>query len=385
MRAVAYYKKGDIHFSSTLPEPKINSPDEVLIEVSYCGICGTDLHEYTDGPIFFPKDGETNPLSNIPLPQPMGHEFSGFVKAIGSNVTKVEVGDKVVVEAGCGCKDVHRWPDSKLYEKRKDTFCSACENGIDNCCENYDFTGLGVVGGAFAERVVVGERHIVKLPEEVPTDVGALVEPISVAWHAVRVSKFEKGKSALILGAGPIGLAAILALKAHGASKIVVSELAERRRILASKMGVEVFDPSKHGDNAVTELRNIPRGQHGFDYAFDCSGVKATFNTALKALSFRGCAVNVAIWGPKPIDYYPMEITLQEKNLTGSIGYTVQDFEEVVAAMHKGDISIEECRHLITGKYKLEDGWDKGFMELMNHKEKNIKILLTPNNHSELD
>ena len=75
---------------------------------------------------------------------------------------------------------------------------------------------------------------------------------------------------------------------------------------------------------------------------------------------------------------------IRDRKLTGSIGYVVQDFEEVVDALHKGDISIEECKHLITGRQKLENGWEKGFMELMNHKETNIKILMTPNNHHEL-
>lgn len=381
MRALAYYKKQDIHYAEDLPEPVIGSPKELIIDVAFCGICGSDLHEYTEGPIFMPKDGQTHPLSNRPLPQPMGHEMTGIVREVGSGVTKVKVGDHVVVEAGCGCKDLPRWPQSKHHGKPQ---CAACEAGLDNCCEYAGFTGLGVVGGGFAERVVVGEYHAVPLPKDIPLDVGCLVEPLSVCWHALKLANFKAGSSALVLGSGPIGLATILALKAMGASQIVVSEPAKIRREFAEKLNITVFDPSEHGYDAVAELRKISKSGNGFDYAFDCSGIKPTFDTGLGAITYRGTLVNVAIWGKK-LEFDPMDVTLQEKHFTGSIGYVVQDFEEVVAAIHKGDIKVDEIRHLITGKVNIKDGWEKGFLELMNHKETNVKILLTPNNNNELN
>ncbi|QLL34143.1 hypothetical protein HG536_0F04700 [Torulaspora globosa] len=381
MRALAYFKKGDIHFADDLPEPTIENDEEVLIDVSWCGICGTDLHEYLDGPIFMPRDGGEHPLSGKRLPQPMGHEMSGIVSKIGSKVTKVKAGDHVVVEAGCSCLDIKRWENSSL---KTNAACSACAKGMVNCCAHAGFTGLGVTGGGFAERVTVSQDHCVVIPKELPLDVAALVEPLSVTWHAAKIAGFQKGQTACVMGAGPIGLAAVLVLKGFGASKIVVSELASIRRDLASSLGVEVFNPAEHAD-AIEELRKIPVGQDGFDAAFDCSGVKATFDTALHVTTFRGVSVNVAIWGNKPIDYHPMDVTLKEKRLTGSIGYTVEDFREVVEAIHSGRIPLQDCRQLITGKQKLEDGWEKGFLELMNHKETNVKILLTPNNHNELN
>lgn len=381
MRALAYFKKQDIHYTEDLPEPKINHPKELIIDVAYCGICGSDLHEYTDGPIFLPKDGHTHPLSNAKLPQAMGHEMTGIVREIGSEVTKVKVGDHVVIEAGCGCKDLPRWPQSKFYGSKP---CAACEAGLDNCCEHAGFTGLGVVSGGFAERVVVGEYHTIPLPNDIPLDVGCLVEPLSVVWHALKLANFKANKSALVLGSGPIGLACVLALKAQGASQIVVSEPAKIRRDFAEKLNITVFDPSKHGNNAVEELKKLSKSGNGFDFAFDCSGIKATFETGLQAITYRGSLVNVAIWG-KTLDFDPMEVTLLEKHFTGSIGYVAEDFEEVVAAIHKGDIKVDEIRHLITGKTDIKDGWEKGFLELMNHKETNVKILLTPNNHNELD
>lgn len=383
MRAIAYFKQNDIHFSSDLPEPRIGADDEVLIDVSWCGVCGTDLHEYLDGPIFMPKDGETNPLSGEELPQPLGHEFSGVVAEVGPKVTKVKVGDHVVVEASLGCLDTHRWSKTRL-SCTQDKPCGACRKGFTNCCEHNGFTGLGVVGGAFAEKVVAGERHCIKVSPDLPLDVAALVEPLSVSWHALRSAGFQKGMTACILGAGPIGLTTIAALKGAGAKKIVVSELAQIRREFAQSIGAEVFDPTAHGTNAAEVLKKMSGDDDGFDFAFDCSGVKATFDMGLAVTTFHGVCVNVAIWGHKPVDYYPMLVTCKEKILTGSIGYTTLDFESVVNALQNGDIPLDDCKKLISGKYTLEDGWEKGFMQLMHHKDKCIKILLTPNNHGEL-
>lgn len=380
MRGLAYFKEGDIHFTDSLPEPKLTSPDSLLISPSFVGLCGSDLHEASH-PIFFPKDGHRHKLSENELPQALGHEVSGYVKAIGPAVTQFKVGDRVVVEASASCVDKHRWPNAKFANT---PICDACNEGYENCCEYAGFSGLGVVSGGFADTMETIEHHVVKLPDFLPMDVGALVEPLSVAWHGSRVANFTPGKTALILGAGPIGLAMILVLKAKGAKKIVVSELASIRRELAERFNVETFDPSKHGDNAISELRSITEGNKGFDFAFDCSGVAPTFNTGIAAIHFRGTYCNVAIWG-KGLNFNPMDITLQEKNLTGSIGYTVEDFKQVVDAFEKKKIDPKECEHLITGRQKIEDGWEKGFLELMNHKDTNIKALLTPNNHGELD
>ena len=169
-----------------------------------------------------------------------------------------------------------------------------------------------------------------------------------------------------------------------GAGKIVVSEVAERRIEMAKNLGVEVFNPSKHGQKSIEVLRGLTKSHDGFDYSYDCSGIQVTFETSLKALTFKGTATNIAVWGPKPVPFQPMDVTLQEKILTGSIGYVVEDFEGVVQAIHNGDITLEDCKQLITGKQKIEDGWEKGFQELMDHKESNVKILLTPNNHGEM-
>lgn len=382
MRSLAYFKTGDIHFTDKIDTPKINNDHELMIDVAWCGICGTDLHEFLEGPIFMPKDGDTHYLSGLDLPLPMGHEMSGIVKEVGKGVTRFKPGDRVVIEATTSCGDTHRWPKSKVA---KGELCPACEMGLPNCCTHGSFQGLGSVGGGFAEQVVVGEKHVVKIPDKLPLDVAALVEPLSVAWHAARLAEFKVGSNALVLGSGPIGLAMILALKGMKAGKIVVSEPAKLRRELAEKLNVVVFNPTHtRAQNAIEKLKELSPKDHGFDYTFDCSGVQDTFNAAVKAACIQGHIVNVAIWGPKPVAFHPMDMTYGEKKLTGTMGYVTRDFEEVVDAIDKGYISIEECKLLITGRVKLEDGMEKGFHELIEHKETNVKILLTPNNHGEL-
>ncbi|CAR22312.1 2,3-butanediol dehydrogenase [Lachancea thermotolerans CBS 6340] len=381
MRALAYFGQKDIRFTDSLAQPQVSHEDEVEIDVSWCGVCGSDLHEYLDGPIFFPANGKTHAMSGQGLPQAMGHEMSGIVSKVGSDVSKVKVGDHVVVGACCTCEDRARWPDVK---HEREGLCIACKTGNPNCCTDLGFCGLGCQSGGFAEKIVLSERNVVKIPNSLPLDVAALVEPISVSWHAVRISKLQPGQTALVLGAGPIGLAAVLALQSHGAGTIIVSEPADTRRQKAEALGAQTFNPTEHGDNVIEALRKLAPGGEGFNFSYDCCGTSETFSAGLHTLTPKGVAVNIAVWGPKPIDFYPMDVTTSERFVTGSICYTTQDFEEVVDAMDKGKIDINKVKTMITGRERIENGFENGIMDLINNKEKNIKILLTPNNFKEL-
>lgn len=385
MRALAYFGKGDVHFTDSLPEPTIRAPDELLLDIRYTGICGTDLHEVmADKPNFFPEDGHRHEISNNELPQAMGHEMAGVVREIGPGVTKFKVGDHVSVEPTGTCRDRYRWPDAPNANKPK---CPACKKGMYNTCAYLGLIGNGVQSGGLAERVVINESHCYKIPNHIPLEVVALIQPIAVSWHAVGVSRYRQDGSVLILGGGPIGLTTILALNGHGCTDIVVSEPAKMRRDLAEKMGCRVFDPSKHSAEEGTKiLRSMAPGGDGFDYSFDCSGVPATLRASIECLTFRGAAVNVAMWDRgKAVDFFPMDITKQEKTYTGSMCYTYHDFEEVIDAFEKGLIDPERASHMISAKVPLERAFEDGIMRLITHKEETIKVLITPNNFGELD
>ncbi|ODV58169.1 2,3-butanediol dehydrogenase [Ascoidea rubescens DSM 1968] len=388
MKGLLYYGKDELKFSNEIPRPKITHPEEVLIKVHWCGICGTDLLEYVKGPVFFDKVGpHGHPISGIRLPQTMGHELSGEIVEIGSDVAKIRsdlnIGDNVVCEPTNYCKDKKRWPesDSSLRALKTGTSeCEACRLGLTNLCEDNGLFGLGVHNGGLAEYIVVAAHHIVKVPSFVPLDCAALVQPLSVSYHAFRVNDFKEGSSALIIGAGAIGLGCILAANAFDASKVVCSEPAKIRREQAEKFGVTPFNPMDYRSNeeAIRELKKLSPGGSGFDYAFDCSGLPITFNTGLAALKPRGTLVNLAIWPHKPIDFYPMAMTSGEKRITGSMCYTIEDFEGIIDCMAKGKMPIEHLREFITKKVPIEDGVEGGFIDLIKNKDIHIKILISP-------
>lgn len=377
MKAIVYHDREDVRYHLDFPEPQIVRPDDVKIKVHYCGICGSDLKEYLDGPIFFSKKGTNNEVSNLPYPQCMGHEISGEVYEVGSEVDNLQIGDKVVVEVTGTCFDRYRFPESPNFNKPK---CGSCLEGHYNACAYLGLTGLGFTNGGCSEYLVTAASKAIKFQEDIiPMDVAAVIQPIAVSWHAVRVSHFQEGQSALILGGGPIGLTTIFALKGNKAGKIVVSEPALARRQLAEKLGVTVFDPTgKSVDECVEELRKLSPNGYGFNHSYDCSGVPATFQTSLRALNIRGTATNVAVWAHKSVPYFPMEATWAEKIITGSICFVKDDFIDVVNALHEGTIPVDEVKLLITSKIHLEDGVEKGFLELIHHKEKHIKILFSP-------
>lgn len=379
MRALAYFKKGDVRFTKDLEEPKIVADDELIIDISWCGICGTDLHEYLDDPIFFPMDGKTNEISGLGVPQAIGHEMSGIVSKIGPGVRNLKVGDHVVVEPSGSCKDRYRWSTTEKPA------CAACQKGLYNVCSHLGLCGAGVQSGGCAERMCINESHCFKVPDNFPLDVAALIQPIAVCWHALRVCDFKKHSSVLIIGGGPIGLGMILALNGFGCTEIVVSEPARLRRELAAKMGAIPFDPSERPhDESIEYLRSIAPGGDGFDYTFDCSGLPVTLKAAVRCLTYRGTAVNVAMWGDRPVNFLPMDITKQEKRYIGSMCYTAQDFLEVIDAFDKKKIDVEKASHMITDKIPLEVGVEKGIKKLITHKDHTIKVIMTPNNYGEL-
>lgn len=379
MKGLVYYGKDDIRYDASHPEPQLKSPKDVKIKVAYCGICGSDLHEYLGGPKFF--EGNRNEISDIPKKkQCMGHEMSGQVVEIGPEVKSVKFGDKVAVEATGTCMDRYRFPKSPNYKKEP---CPSCAEGLYNCCNNIGFNGLGFDDGGFAEYCVFGESHAVPYPGDViPDDVAALIEPIAVAWHAVRASGAKTGGSALILGAGPIGLATILSLKGNQVDNIVVLEPSKARRELAEKFNVDTYDSTNvSAEQSAEELKKYTKGGLGFSQSYNCSGVPATFPISFMALKTNGVGINVAMWPRIPLEFFPMDVTLREKFLTGSMSYTRRDFDEVIEAFKQGRIHPEEVRTLITQVASLERGVEDGFKELINNKGKHIKVLISASAH----
>lgn len=383
MKGLVYHGPKDLRYDTDVPTPSISHPLEVLIDVHYCGICGTDLKEYSsDVPNFFDPNNGPNKITGLSPPLCMGHEIAGIVTAIGNEVTTVQVGDHVVVDPSVHCADLPRFKDTTpVHQHHK---CVQCRRGLTNICDHLSLCGLGATNGGLAETFVTSEAHTIVVPKSIPLEVAALTQPLAVSYHAVRISHFKPGSSALVIGGGAIGLAAILSCFGFKASSVICSEIAELRRKNAEQLGAKGFNPATSKDN-VADLLALSPGGHGYDYVFDCTGLEVTLHTALAVCISNGTIVNVAIWGNHPIRFFPMSVTKHEKHLLGSMCYTREDFEGVLAAFDRGDMSIEATKKLITTVVSLENGIEGGFDHLIKNKDTEVKVLITPNNHGEVE
>ena len=351
MKAARFHGQKDVRIEN-IDEPVTRS-GTVKIAVAWCGICGTDLHEYLEGPIFISKPGHPHPLSHESLPVTMGHEFSGTIEEVGDGVEGLKVGDNVVVEPYFVCNE-----------------CPPCMAGNYHLCEKMGFIGLAGGGGGLSEKVVVDQRWVHPIGD-IPLDEAALIEPLSVAHHAVVRSGAKAGDVALIGGAGPIGLLTAAILKGIGVTTIM-SELstARKEKSLSSGAADYVVDPTT--ENVKARVLELTDGV-GVDVAFECAGVNIVLDTLLDALRPAGVLVNVSIWGhPATVDM--QKIVLKEIDLRGTIAY-VRDHEETIALVTSGKIDLKP---FITGRIALDDLITEGFDTLINHNDTAVKILVHP-------
>lgn len=350
MKAAVWYGKKDVRVMD-VPEPPSPPKGWVKVKVQWCGICGSDLHEYITGPIFIPVD-KPHPLTGGTAPLILGHEFSGDVVEIGPDVTNVKVGDRVAPDACQVC-----WE------------CARCRENRYSLCEKLAFTGL-MTDGAFAEYVNVPAYTIYKIPDTMSYEVGAVIEPLAVAMHAIRRAPLVQGDTAVVMGAGTIGLATLMCAKAAGASKIYTIEMAKARKEYALKAGATaVLDPTE--TDIVKTVKELTNG--GADVVFECIGNDKTAPIAIELARSAGRVVIVGIFEKaSTLNFNALSFT--EKEVTGSLGY-YGEFAPAIQLVSDGRIDVEP---LITGKIRLEDIVDKGFEELVNRKEENIKILVKP-------
>lgn len=275
----------------------------------------SDLHEYLGGPTFAPETA--HPVTKETIPVTFGHEFSGTVLEVGKGVKGFKTGQHVSIQP-------------TIY----DGTCGACKRNLQNICYNGGFVGLSGWGGGLSDAVVVPADYVLPLPDNIPLDVAALVEPLSVGWHAVKQSPLEKDSNVLILGGGPIGIAVILALRARGCGKIIVSEISTSRQKFAKHFGAdEILDPRK--DDVVARSKQLSGGE-GVDIVFDCAGVAVGLEAACKAIKVKGTVVNVAIW-EKAVPFQPNDLVFKEGKYVACLGYVKQDFRDVIEAISSGE------------------------------------------------
>ena len=313
MKAALFHAKEDLRIEE-VPEPS-PGPGEVKLQNAFAGICGSDLHVYYSPEAAGIDLENPHPVTGSTLPQILGHEFSGTVTELGEGVTNVAVGDRVAV-----------WPIYYCGE------CPACRKGMFNACQKIGFHGLTSNGGGMAEFTTVPASKLHVLPDNVDLRLGALVEPMSVAWHAVERSGVDAGGTALIAGAGPIGIGVWFALKARGIEKVLVSEPSAERRATIATLGATVIDPVNEDlAAAVSELSD----GDGVDVAFDAAGAGPAITSALASLVPGGRVVVVAIH-ERPMEFLPTQLVMAETDIAGALAYLPEDFDAVIKAMSEG-------------------------------------------------
>jgi (R,R)-butanediol dehydrogenase / meso-butanediol dehydrogenase / diacetyl reductase len=351
MKAAVYHDRRDVRVED-VDEPTSPAGGEVLVTPLWCGICGTDVHEYTDGPIVTPV--EPHPLTGATNPQVLGHEFSAEVVEVGGDVTNVKPGDRVSVMPLIYCGH-----------------CHYCRLGQHQLCAQMACTGLSHRWGGLAEAAIVSAGQLTRIPDELDDQQGALVEPIAVSARGVDRAGVGPGSSVLVTGAGPIGMLSAEYALARGATTVVVSEPNAGRRAIAERLGVQAtFDPTSI--DVVEAVRELTGGL-GVDASIECSGSAAALDTCIKATRSLGTVAQTGLHvRPAPIDAF--QLSLHEITLVGTWCYPVTDWPRIIALLASGRM---DGRASITSAPGL-DGTVDSFERLIDREGSDVKILINP-------
>ncbi len=353
MKAARFHGRRDIRIDE-VPEPNGSLGEhEVLLEVAASGICGTDLHEYAEGPLLTSRT--PHPLTGASVPQILGHELSGTVLAVGDAVSRAQPGDRVTVMPGIFCGE-----------------CHYCLRGLQAHCVRMGSTGMNDRWGGFAPRAVVADYQVTPLPANVSLDEGALMEPAAVAFWAVARAGIVPGSDVLVTGAGPIGALVVLAGLAAGAAHIYVVDPNRRRREATLALGAtEVFDP--HDTDVSDELMRCSGGL-GVDVSVECSGTEAGLATCVAATRARGTIAQTGIH-MRPVAVDVARLNSHALTLMGTWCWLAFDFERVVALVASGRFPIG---NVISRRIALDGVVDQGFESLLSPQTDDLKVLVVP-------
>ena len=302
------------------PKPK---SDEVLIKIEYVGVCGSDLHYYEHGRI-----GDFI----VETPFILGHEAAGTVVEIGSEVKNLKVGDRVALEPGKTCGK-----------------CEFCKSGKYNLCKDVIFFATPPVDGVFQEYVAHEAGLCFKLPENVSTMEGALVEPLAVGLHAALQGGATLGQTAVVTGTGCIGLCSLLSLKAMGVSKIIVVDIMEKRLQKALELGANYVINGKDED-AVERIMELTDGK-GFDLGIETAGSQITASQLIKAAK-KGSTIVFVGYSASGEMTLPIGMAL-DKELNFKTVFRYRNiYPMAIEAVSKGQIKVKD---IVTNYFELDD------------------------------
>jgi len=343
MKALTLTAYNEFEFGD-VPDPEI-SDQEVLIAIKACGICGSDIHG---------MDGSSG--RRIP-PIIMGHEGAGEIVSVGSSVSDWKAGDRVTF-------------DSTVYCGK----CESCLSGQINLCPDRNVLGVSCDDyrrhGAFAELVKVPQHILCAIPDAVPFEQAAFAEPVSIALHGVNRVPLKPGDSAVVVGAGLIGLLVVQALKAKGAGTVIAVDLDEKRLEMALELGADHTLIS--GDDVPARVRELVGNPDGADIAMEVVGFGPTIQIAIDSVrkgGSIGCVGNLKAEVPFPLQ----AVVTRELSLFGSCA-SAGEYGDAVEAVASGAIKVEP---LISAIADLADGSD-WFHRLHANTEGLMKVILRP-------
>lgn len=319
-------------------KPVVND-DEVLMETKRIGICGSDIHVFHG----------LHPYTSYPIVQ--GHEVSGVVREIGKNVTGVSVGDQITFTPQVTCGT-----------------CFPCKNGMYHICENLKVMGFQT-NGAGQEFFTLPEWNVVKLPDNMPLDYGAFIEPVAVAVHALERGGNIEDKKVLVLGAGTIGNLVAQSAKALGAKSVMITDIQEYKLEIADSCGIDF--PVNSSVLDINKAIEDSFGINKADIILECVGVQTTITQAINVARKGTTIVVVGVFGENPIVDLGL-VQDRELNIIGSLMYQKADFEKAVELVASKKINLE---HLITHRFHFNQ-YMEAYQTIDESQGKFIKVMI---------
>ncbi len=337
MKQQVMTEPGKIIFQDVpLAEPKA---DEVLIKILRIGVCGSDIH----------VNHGKHPYTSYPVTQ--GHEVSGTIEKCGTDVDYLNVGDLVTIQPQVVCGT-----------------CYPCTHGGYHICDNLKVMGFQTTGMA-SEYFCTDAQRVLKLPEEMTPDEGAMVEPLAVACHALSRSIGLKGKNVIVMGAGPIGNLVGQAAKGLGAKAVLITDLSDFRLEMARKVGLDYMVNPLNDDLSEAILKSF--GTDKADLILECVGVQLTMEAAIINARKGTDIIVVGVFGDRPLVDLGL-VQDHEVRLIGTAMYQTKDYLQAIELIQKGAIQLKP---LMTDHFAFED-YEKAYTYLDEKKDRAMKVFI---------
>ena len=344
MQKGAFMRGLDHMIIKEIPTPSAGA-GKVVVSLEYVGICGSDVHYFHSGRI-----GDY--IVDLDSDYMLGHECAGTVVEVGEGVTSLQIGDKVAIEPGHTCGK-----------------CEFCKAGLYNLCPDVIFLATPPVQGCNMEYIEYPADWCFKLPDNMTTKEGALIEPLSVGFHAANQADVQVGDTVVILGSGCIGLVTLLSSKAHGAGKIIVADLVDARLQKALELGADYVINSKEVD-ALAEISRLTDGK-GADKVFETAGSPVTIAQTAFAVKRGGTICLVGLSSQSEITYNFSQIMDKEAKIVSVFRYR-NIYPKAIAAVAKGAIDV---KRIVTHEFDL-DHIQEAYDEAVNNKTDLVKAVI---------